>query len=154
MSNRLSVYLEQEILAAGRLQLIHLLYQAAITEIRDARRNMAAKRIREKCSNLNKACAIVTELRGSLNHEEGGEIAPRLEAIYDYILFRLLDANLRKLDEPLGEVIALLVTLDEAWKELAQKEEMDPSPLTLAGMAPGNFPAHDMAGTSDYSQSL
>jgi flagellar secretion chaperone FliS len=137
MSNRLSIYLEQEILSAGRLQLIHLLYQAAITEIRDARRNMAAKRVAEKCSNINKACAIVTELRGSLNHEEGGEIALRLEALYNYILSRLLDANLRKLDEPLGEVIALLSTLDEAWKELAHNEEIVQEPQFSNEMPPG-----------------
>ncbi len=154
MSNTLSAYLEQEILAAGSLQLIHLLYQAAITEIRDARRNMATGRIPEKCANLTKACAMVNELRASLNREEGGELADRLEALYEYILSRLLCANLRKLDEPLGEVIALLSTLDEAWKELAENDDAICEIPYSNEMPPSAFATTDMASASVHSWSL
>ena len=153
MKKRVSVYLEQEILSAGGLRLIHLSYQAAITEIRDARRNMAAGRIPEKCANLTKACAIVVELRNSLNREEGGDIATNLEALYGYMLSRLLDANLRKLQEPLVEVLTLLSTLDEAWKELADEEATQRESANSNDMLPGAFPV-ELTRSAVHSWSL
>jgi flagellar protein FliS len=120
MSNRVSVYLEQEILSASSLQLVHILYQAAIGELRDARRNMASRQIAAKCADLSKASALIAELLSALDLEAGGQIATRLKALYEYMLARLLEANMRNLDEPVAQVIALLSTLDEGWKELAQ----------------------------------
>jgi flagellar secretion chaperone FliS len=121
MSNRVSIYLEQEILSANPLQLVHILYQASITELREARRNMASRDIAAKCRNLTKASELVGELLSALDLDLGGEIAVRLKALYEYMLSRLLVANLRNLDEPIVETIALLSTLDEGWKELASR---------------------------------
>jgi flagellar secretion chaperone FliS len=146
MANRVSIYLEQEILSATGLQLVHLLYQAVMTELRDARSNLAKKEIAGRCRNISKACEMLGELRGSLNHEAGGEIAERLNALYCYMLSRLLDANLHQQDEPLAEVLGLLSTLDEAWKQLAAEQpgaeqleapsERIPHPAFALGDAP------------------
>jgi flagellar protein FliS len=119
MSNRVSIYLEQEILSANPLQLVHILYQATITELREALRNLASRDIAAKCRNLMKASELIGELLSALDLEAGGEIAVRLKALYEYMLSRLLLANLHNLDEPIGETIALLSTLDEGWRELA-----------------------------------
>src|SRR5260370_25060958 len=94
MPNRVSVYLEQEILSANSVQLIHILYQATITELRDARKNMASRRIPEKCANLSQACSLIGELLSALDLNGGGEIAVRLKALYEYMLPRLLAANM------------------------------------------------------------
>jgi flagellar secretion chaperone FliS len=127
MPNRVSVYLEQEILSANNLQLIHILYQATINELREARRNMASRQIPAKCANFSQACSLIGELLSALDLKDGGEIAGRLKALYEYMLARLLEANLRNLDEPVAHVIALLSTLDEGWKELAnQRTPMEP----------------------------
>jgi flagellar protein FliS len=138
MANRVSVYLEQEILSANPLQLVHILYQAAITELREARRNMAARDIPAKCRNLSKATELIGELLCSLDLDAGGEIAARLKALYEYILSRLLQANLHNLDEPIAESIALLSTLDEGWKELAARRQ-DPDLLETASTFSANY---------------
>ena len=119
MSNPVSTYLEQEILSASNLQLVHILYQLAMNELREARRNLASKQIAAKCSNLSRACNFISELLGALDLKAGGEIAVRLKALYEYMLSRLLLANMRNQDEPVAEVLSLLATLDEGWKEIA-----------------------------------
>jgi flagellar secretion chaperone FliS len=121
MSTRVSVYLEQEILAATGLQLVHLLYQATMNELRDARGNLARNDIANRCKNISKACEMIGELRASLNFESGGEIASQLSELYDYMLCRLLHANLHRDDAALAEILGLLSTLDEAWKQLASE---------------------------------
>jgi flagellar protein FliS len=147
MPNRVSVYLEQEILSANGVQLIHILYQAVITELREARRNMASRKIPEKCANFSQACSLIGELLGSLDLNAGGEIAVRLKALYEYMLTRLLEANMRNLDEPVAQVIALLSTLDEGWKELAnhrpssERDLSAASPITPYGAADPDVPA-------------
>ena len=92
MPNRVSVYLEQEILSANNVQLIHITYQAAITELRDARKNMASRKIAEKCANFSQACSLIGELLSALDLNAGGEIAVNLKALYEYMLARLAKA--------------------------------------------------------------
>jgi flagellar secretion chaperone FliS len=142
MANRVSVYLEQEILSANGLHLVHILYQAAINELREARRNMAARDIASKCANFSKACLLLGELLSTLDLNAGGQIAVKLKALYEYMLSRLLFANVRNLDEPVAEVIALLSTLDEGWKQLAIQR-----PPAEAERSASNLPAH--FGTAD-----
>jgi flagellar protein FliS len=144
MPNRVSVYLEQEILSASSLQLVHITYQSAINELRDARRNMAARNIKEKCANFCQASALIGELLCSLEMEAGGEIAVRLKALYEYMLAQLLQANLKNLDEPVAQVISLLSTLDEGWKELANRRAPSEPQVSTA-----NLSAHLGAGDVD-----
>jgi flagellar protein FliS len=132
MAKRVSIYLEQEILSANNLQLVHILYQATIHELREARRSMAARQIPEKCARMTHACNLIGELLSSLDMTAGGEIAVRLKALYEYMLTRLLQANLKNLEEPVADVIALLSTLDEAWKELANQKPPTPPPSAQA----------------------
>jgi flagellar protein FliS len=138
MANRVSVYLEEEILSANGLQLVHILYQATIQELREAKRNIASREVAAKCRNFSKACVLIGELLRSLDLEAGGEIAARLKALYEYMLNRLLLANVHNKVEPLTEVIELLSTLDEGWKELAKSTEPPqsvPDPAARFGMA-------------------
>jgi flagellar protein FliS len=110
-------YLENRILSADPLELVRLLYRAAISAVRDARQALAAGEIAARSRSISKACEIIIELRSALDHERGGGISRRLAALYDYILRRLLDANLQQSDAPLGEVLSLLSTLEQGWTQ-------------------------------------
>src|SRR3974377_1434726 len=103
-------YLESRVLSAGPLELVQMLYQGAIGAVQDARHHLAEGKILERSRAISKACAILTELTAALNHEASGELAGRLAALYDYMQRQLLEANFRQADEPLGEVLGLLVT--------------------------------------------
>ncbi len=113
--NAYDTYLESRIYAAEPIELVRLLYQAASNAVREARRQLAAGDIRERSRSITKASEILLEMAGSLNHEQGGAISRNLARLYDYMLGRLSEANLRQKDEPLAEVLALLSTLSEAW---------------------------------------
>lgn len=114
-SNGHDAYLEGKVLSADPLELVNLLYQSCIQAVRDARHHLAQGEIGERSRAINKACEIVMELNSSLDRERGGEIAERLAQLYEYMLGRLLHANMQQSDPPLSEVLALLATLGEAW---------------------------------------
>ena len=108
-------YLESRVLSADPLELVRLLYQAALGAVGDARRFLGESRIAERARAISKAAAILIELSASLDRERGGEISSRLAALYEYMIHRLLDANLKQSDEALAEVSSLLATLSEGW---------------------------------------
>ncbi|HEY1239412.1 MAG TPA: flagellar export chaperone FliS [Bryobacteraceae bacterium] len=110
-------YLENRILSAEPLELVRLLYQAAIAAVREAREQLAAGEIAARSRAISKGCEILIELNAALDHSRGGAISSRLAALYQYMLNRLLDANLHQADGPLAEVLGLLSTLAEAWEQ-------------------------------------
>lgn len=115
--NAQEAYLEQRVLSADPLELVRLLYQAAIAAVRDARRALGEGEIAARSRSISKACGIVLELNAALDHAQGGEISMRLAALYDYMLRRLLESNMQQSDPPLADVLSLLSTLSEAWQQ-------------------------------------
>jgi len=113
--NAHDTYLEDRILSANPVELVHLLYQASITAVGDARRQLADGQILARARSISKACDILLELTTSLDYDRGGDMSVRLAQLYGYMHRRLVEANFRQSDEPLAEVAGLLETLLEGW---------------------------------------
>jgi flagellar protein FliS len=137
-------YFEQTILSADPVELTAMIYQRAISCVRDAREHLAHRRIAERSGSIVRAWAAVAELLSSLQPEMAPEFAVRLQSLYLYIQQRLLDANIQQSDPPLEEVLGLLSTLGEGWSavvaqydaRLKMSGEPDAAP---AGSIPGNY---------------
>jgi flagellar protein FliS len=113
--NAYDTYLEERILSADPVELVDMLYQAAITAVGDARRHLAEGQIPPRARSISKACNILVELNTSLDFERGGEMSVRLSQLYGYIHRRLIEANFRQDDAALAEVAGLLATLAQGW---------------------------------------
>lgn len=110
------VGVDSSVVGADPHQLVLMLFDGALEAIRHARSHMAAKRIADKGMALGKAISIVQDgLRASVDVSSGGQLAERLTSLYDYILMRLLQANLRNDANALDEVTKLLGDLRGAW---------------------------------------
>ena len=81
-----------------------------------------------KCENIDWSIAIIGGLRGSLNLDEGGEIATNLDALYEYMCGQLALANVRNETELLDEVVSLLSEIKAGWDGI----EPRPSETTAA----------------------
>ena len=80
---------------------------------------MQAGQIEKKGNAISKAIMIVENgLRASLDKKAGGQIADSLDALYDYMGRRLLEANITNQPKILDEVIALLAELKGAWEAI------------------------------------
>lgn len=119
--NAHDAYLESRILSADPMELVSLLYQAAISEVREARRHLRAKDIRARSKSITKAHDILAELTIALDRNRGGQIAENLRRLYDYMMRRMTEANFKQIDEPLAETLGLLTTLQEGWDGARQQ---------------------------------
>ena len=80
---------------SDNVRLVSLLFDGAVNFLKVARGKMEQHDIAGKGIYLGKVTAIVGELNSSLNMEQGGEIARNLRRLYDFVLDRLLKANLK-----------------------------------------------------------
>jgi flagellar protein FliS len=122
MSNQLLRYQEVAIRTATPVQLVLLLYDAAIANLQQAQEHILAHDIESRTRCINKALSILTELQSSLEFEAGGEIARSLERLYQYMNKRIFQAHLNQSAAPLKEIVNLLLGLRDAWGEVARME--------------------------------
>ena len=112
--------IETAVPEADAHRLVQMLFEGAIAAIAAARIKLARGDIPGRGEAISKAISIIEQgLRGSLDLENGGEIASRLEALYRYIVSRLLHANLHAEAKPLDEAGTLLGELQSAWVQIA-----------------------------------
>lgn len=101
-------------------RLILLLFAGVQAAIGNARVAMKQQKIAAKGEAISKAVDIISNgLKVSLDLETGGEIAGRLDALYDYLVLRLLRANLDNDLTALEEVAGLLEEIHGAWREIS-----------------------------------
>jgi flagellar protein FliS len=122
-TNRYQNYNEEEILTAGPIRLIQLLYRGALDSIISARRYLKLGDIRARSRAISKAMTIITELSLSLDHTAGGDLSKNLAELYAYTQTLLIQANVKQSDPPLAEAERLLSTLLEAWQECLAPEQ-------------------------------
>ena len=150
MVKRFGPYLEQQIQSANPLNLICISYRSAIQAIRDARTALAENDIPERVIRINLAHSILAELYSALDFTAGdGKLVTELGRLYEYMMRRLIDANTRKDDHDLAEVLALLSSISESWEQLAAQSQPSPpapapsaSPKVWETMQPQAEPVH------------
>lgn len=115
-------YLEMSIRTASPVQLVVHLYDGALRFVRQAKEHHAADRPLDRGRAISRAMAIVHELSGSLDFEQGADVARNLDALYRFAADQLFEANRAQRAECLDTVIATLEPLRDAWMSIASGE--------------------------------
>ena len=113
-------YLRGAVETASPAQLVLALYDRALVALHRAGSSLAeggVGAIEPAHRELVRAQDIVVELRSALDHEQGGDIAASLDALYAFCLDRLIVANVSKDPSGLGDVGQVLGSLRETWAE-------------------------------------
>lgn len=113
------------------LGLVVMLYDGAIAAMQRAADAIEAHDIKKKCTQLNRAVAIIVQLEGTLNFEVGGEVAQTLKALYVYARAQALKANIENSPAVLRSLIEKFSTVREAWYEAEHRPS--PTPTTPTG---------------------
>lgn len=116
-------YQQTQVMTSSRVQIVVLLYDAAIQSIEFARVGIESNNPKEKGRFLGRAISIIGELNSALDFEQGGEIARSLHQLYEYMLSELVTANARNDARRLDGPLRCLTTLREAWREVAAQQQ-------------------------------
>lgn len=110
-----------EISVASPHRIIQLLMEGALERIAVGKGAMLQGNIPRKGEQIGKAINIVDGLRGVLDHDKGGELAERLDSLYEYMSYQLLQANLQDNPDLLDEVTKLLREIKAGWDEIPEQ---------------------------------
>jgi len=109
-------YKQTSIKTANRGQILIMLYEAAIKNVKKASDCLDRKDLAGKGQAIVKAHDIINELNNTLDFDVGGQIAKDLERLYLFMTDQLIKANLENKKEPLQQVQKLMETLLEGWR--------------------------------------
>lgn len=109
-------YANNKITTASGADLTLMLYEGAIKFCNIAIVAVENKEIEKAHINIVKTQKILEEFKITLDHKYA--TAKDFEKVYDYLLWRLREANLKKDKEVLEEVLKHLRTMRDTWKEV------------------------------------
>ncbi|MFN3984567.1 MAG: flagellar export chaperone FliS [Rhodocyclaceae bacterium] len=132
-ANRASAYarvgVETGVSTADPHKLILMLYDGALMAIAASKQAISSKNVPNKGKAISKAIEIIASgLDASLDHEAGGELSARLSSLYDYMIDRLLYANIHDNTAALDEVAELLGGLRESWEAIGPQVRTGAAP--------------------------
>ncbi len=124
MNSQLQIYRQQqvqhEIEQASPVRLVVMLYDKAMSLLRQAVLHIDRNNVKAKGEALNRVVEIIGELQAVLNGEEGGVVAQNLDAMYEFMIRSVTLANLNNDPQPLDGVLMVLEELRKGWQELEQ----------------------------------
>ncbi|VEB96517.1 Flagellar protein fliS [Cedecea lapagei] len=114
-----NVGLETAVLSASPHQLVVILFDGALSALIRARLFIEQNDTAAKGQAITKAINIIDNgLKAGLNMEVGGDLPHNLSALYEYMVNRLLQANLYNDVNIIAEVEGLLNNIASAWKQI------------------------------------
>lgn len=133
MNPYLKQYQRTEVETATPEKILILLYDGAIQFLNKAIIALDEKNIQEIHNNIVGAEHILLEFMNTLDFEQGGDFAVRLNALYQYFYNRLVEANMKKDKEIVKEVLDFLVDLRATWKQAINMTKAEAQTMMSAG---------------------
>lgn len=109
-------YFVQQVTTATPAMLTAMLFDAAVANTQIAIDHLDEARAQQARRFLIKAQEIVLELRTSLDHDAGGELAGNLERLYDFVYRQLIAASIRGEVRAARDAHAILADLRDTWR--------------------------------------
>ena len=117
MNPYLKNYQKTQIQTASPEKLLIMLYDGAIQFLNKAKVALQNNNIEEVHNNIIGAQKIISEFMNTLNLDIGGEVAKNLYDLYEYLHYRLVQANVKKDIVIIDEVLIHLKDLKQTWEQ-------------------------------------
>ena len=111
-------YRHNEVATSSQGKLIIMMYEGALKCTTMALEGIDSKDLVKKGIYINKTHDIINELSCALDMKKGGDVARKLESLYQFILHQLTLANVKSDPKALKSIVKVLTPLMGAWKEL------------------------------------
>lgn len=111
-----AAYANNKVMTASPAELTLMLYEGAIKFTNLAIAAIEEKNVQKAHENIMKVEHIIEEFQGTLDHKY--PVAKDFDEVYNYLMQRLREANMKKDKEILEEVLKHLRTMRDTWKEV------------------------------------
>lgn len=115
----LNQYKQNAVLTATPEELTLMLYDGAIKFMNIGKYSIENKELEKAHSSLVRAQDIILELNYSLDMNY--EISKELRVLYDFVLAKLVDANINKDSKAIEEALTIVNDMRDTWKEVMKQ---------------------------------
>ena len=119
--NGYNTYREIGVKTASRGSLVVMLYDGAVSHLKDAialiddTGRIEPSNMEMYGRHIQKVTDIIAELQATLNMDDGGEIAKNLMSLYIFFNKQLLDNAIRHDSKSLSKILSMLSDLRDSW---------------------------------------
>lgn len=124
MTGNLHTYRDVYLSTMDRGRLLLAMYEGAIGFLKQATLAHEQDDVERFSHFLRRGQDVIGELMSSLDHAPAPRLAQMLERLYDFMLFRLTEANVNRDARAVSRVTAMLARIYDAYREVIQR----PSP--------------------------
>ena len=110
-----TVNTQAQVSDASPHRLIQMLMEGGLSRLAQAKGAMQHGQPGAKGELISKAIGIIGGLRAGLDSQQGGEIAANLDRLYEYMVRRLVEANIGNDVAMIDEVAGLLRDVKSGW---------------------------------------
>lgn len=115
----LNQYKQNSVLTATPEELTLMLFDGAIKFMNISKFNIENKDTAKAHTSLMRAQDIVLELNYSLDMSY--EISKELRELYDFVISKLIDANINKDPKSIDEALVIITGMRDTWKEVMKE---------------------------------
>jgi flagellar protein FliS len=136
------MYQDSAVRGATPIELVVLLYDSAIEDMRRATAAMKQGDIEGRSRDIGHALLVLQQLQGTLDFEHGGTAAKQFEQFYNLIRAKLLEAQIRSSIDLMVQQIRFMSEVRDCWmqaKRLLQPRQAPEvaAPISAAGNEDG-----------------
>lgn len=114
-------YTEAQVSSVDRHRLLLLVFEGGQTFLGRARSALEEGDPMRFAEALSKSQAVIAELLGTLDHQQGGDIAKELARLYEFMLHHLTEANALRSVQHVDEVARVFGIIAGAYREILER---------------------------------
>ena len=93
MYKRSNTYQEIAVQTSSPTKLVVMLYEGAIRFLGQSVTSIRSKDIDSKRQSIDRAMAVIQHLQSTLDRDQGGDVAAKLDNLYIYITSRIMEGS-------------------------------------------------------------
>jgi flagellar biosynthetic protein FliS len=133
-------YLESRVRSAHPVEIVAMLYQAAIDNLNAAIEHLSTHDRFARSAAVTRAEEAVQELLVALDHSVNAPFTYTLANLYRYVVQRIVAGHAQESEKAFREALSVLTTLAAAWREVKAKTCDAPPAEQSAAAAPPEEP--------------
>lgn len=126
------IYRDNSVRGATPIELVVILYNSAIEDMRRALLAMKKGDIEVRTSEVGHALLVLQQLQGTLDFEHGGPAAKQFEQFYNLIRAKLLEAQMRNSSDLMQQQIRFMSEVRDCWIQAERQLQRKQSPAAVA----------------------
>jgi flagellar protein FliS len=142
------MYQDSAVRGATPIELVVLLYDSAIEDMRRALAAMKNGDIEARSAGVGHALMVLQQLQGTLDFEHGGNAAKQFEQFYNLVRAKLLEAQMRNSSDLMQRQVRFMSEVRDCWMQA--KRLLQPAPSLQPAPALDSVPTEDGGPKSEW----